>query len=65
MTDKSQLTGASNVQVAAERQTDATTVDQATDQAMRLRNVAARIRRDSLDKPEQYLDETAAPHGGE
>ncbi len=30
-----------------------------------LRQIMARVRRDSNDQPEAYLDETEVPHGGE
>ncbi|MFO7901774.1 MAG: hypothetical protein ACQESR_31455 [Planctomycetota bacterium] len=61
MTEKSQRTGVSQARTAREPRAEAIPADQAT----RLRDVVAQVRRDSREQTEQYLDETTAPHGGE
>lgn len=35
------------------------------DQAELLKNIAARVSRDSVERSDEYLDETTVPHGGE
>lgn len=61
MTEKSELTGVHPERIVPEPRAEAIPADQAT----RLRNVVAQVRRDSGEQPEQYLNETTAPHGGE
>jgi hypothetical protein len=55
MTDK--------LQVASVPEEKAATVP--IDPSVLLKHIVAQVRRDSVEKSENYLDETTVPHGGE